>query len=155
MECTGPGCICCGQLPAPPEALPEPSIEAQFLYTWESQVKQYPKTGAPGIDLFVGTFTEAMLPEYPDAWGKQVWTLLYRNNKGHAIGILNYYPQDLPEEEAGNVNIWVHPRRQGRGIGTKLADELVRRGWPFTWEQQSYSLAGHAFVRSYLEARSG
>lgn len=148
--------------------IPAPSIAARFLYTWDSQVVQYPKHGEQGIDHVVGNFVAPGSPqpltvdgvrqlytetEDPGYIGQRVLTLLYRNRKGRIVGILNYYPQDGPDEKQGNVNLWVKPECQGGGIGTKLVNELARRGWPTTWEQQSYSMAGHSFATRYLEGR--
>ena len=78
--------------------------------------------------------------------------LLYRSRKGTLIGILYHYPVDLePWEQAGNVNMWVHPRRQRRGIGTKLLVE-ARRRWNLDPYQQSYTPEGAALMNSVLEA---
>lgn len=168
LVCTGDdGCPACGKVPALTGDLPAPTIDARFMYSWSSQVEQYPKMGAPGIEVVVCHFaapgTSAGRPmtadgirqlycelDVPEVWDKEVWTLLYRNRKGRVVGILNYYPQELPEQAPGDVNIWVKEQCRGGGIGTKLVDALVARRWRFTWEQQSYSMAGHSFITSYL-----
>ena len=80
--------------------------------------------------------------------------LLYRDQHGRLTGILNHYPfrmgpADHPLEEVGNVNIWVHPDFQRRGIATALWREAVRR-WDVSLDQQRFTIAGAAFAR-YLQ----
>lgn len=169
LTCTGDdSCPVCALRPE----LPEPNVFTdRWLYSWESQVKQYPKRGAPGIELVVATFiapgaepgparVDGNLQVYcevprdePDMFGQQVFTLLYRNTRGRVVGILNYYPTTTRYEKAGNTNTWVDPSRQRRGVGTKLHDEANRRWGPINYAQQSYSMAGHAFTTKYLERR--
>lgn len=152
MPCTGPDCQVCA---ARPELPPADAVLAEHIHSWDSQVRQYPRHGEPGITLNTYTFTpEADPQEGPECWGKQVWTLLYRNRKGRVVGIANYYPQDLPLERAGNLNVWVHPRRQRRGIGTKLITEADRR-WGLNALQQRYTPAGRALVSKYLDGARG
>jgi ribosomal protein S18 acetylase RimI-like enzyme len=122
-----------------------PTIPTEQLFSWESQVCQYPYRGEPGISYFPGPTSEGL-----------VHCLLYRNEKGHVRGILNYYdfrsattmPGTGEEvwEEPGNVNIWVHPKHQGRGIGTALWHEAVRR-WGVTLEGQRFTAAGALFAQ--------
>lgn len=105
-------------------------------YPWESQVRQYPKAGEPGISYFRG-----------DTPHGHVDCLLYRNRRGHVVGILNHYPTTTIWEKAGNVNVWVHPRRQRRGIGSALVTEAAKR-WPINFEQQRYTVAGVKLAES-------
>lgn len=101
--------------------------------SWESQASQYPRTGAPGISYFRGEVTA----------GFHVDCLLYRDDDGELIGILNHYPTDFPPyERRGNVNIWVRPDRRRQGIGTQLSLESVRRWEPIEAEKVRYTRAG-------------
>lgn len=136
--------------------LPEPTIDLT-IYPWESQVNQYPKVGKPGIDLFIGEISVGRVQfdgeDVLDARCNYVECLLYRNNKGHVIGILNYYRWGVEGfEEPGNVNVWVHPRRHRRGIGTALLTEAEKRFGPINFHQQTYSTAGRALVTKYIQS---
>lgn len=136
--------------------LPEATID-HTIYSWDSQVKQYEKVGKPGISLFVGEISVGRVQvdgiDIMDALCNYVECLLYRNNKGHVIGILNYYRWGVEGfEDPGNVNIWVHPRRQRRGIGTALLAEAEKRFGPLNFEQQTYSTAGRALVTKYIQS---
>jgi hypothetical protein len=95
-------------------------VPADRMYTWESQVAQYPLTGPPGISYFRGNVTDET---YVDC-------LLYRDETGELVGILNHYPSDFPPyERQGARNIWVHPGRRRHGIGTALwLEGLIRFG---------------------------
>jgi GNAT superfamily N-acetyltransferase len=77
--------------------------------------------------------------------------LLYRSRKGTLIGILQYFAEDAPMdlEKAGNMNVFVHPRRQRRGIGLELVAEADRR-WHINWDQQMYTPEGLALIERYL-----
>jgi GNAT superfamily N-acetyltransferase len=115
-----------------------------LLFTWESQVVQYPLTGPPGIGYFKG-----------EVEGVEDWVdcLLYRDKTGRVRGICNHYPTTNEFEDAGNVNIWVDPAWQRRGIGTQLLDEAHRR-WPIDLRQQRYSFSGARFAQAYLKRSS-
>jgi GNAT superfamily N-acetyltransferase len=87
------------------------TVPDEQMYTWESQVAQYPQTGPPGISYFRGTLSDDL---YVDC-------LLARDETGHLVGILNHYPADFPPlEREGDENIWVHPSRRRQGIGSAL-----------------------------------
>jgi len=126
---------------------PGPLPEAEGLYTegktaevpdvkmpsWESQAAQYSKTGPPGISYFRGHVTADY---YVDC-------LLYRDEDGELVGILNHYPADYPPyEREGSGNIWVHPDRRRQGIGTELVLESMRRWEPLEPKDVRYSEAG-------------
>lgn len=114
------------------------TIPTESLYSWGSQVCQYDYKGEPGI-----RYEEGPIPS-----GRIVHCLLYRNEKGHVRGILNYFDEQFADsewEKPGNVNIWVHPRCQGQGIGTALWREAQRR-WGVTLEGQRMTPAGAAFA---------
>jgi hypothetical protein len=89
-------------------------VPAERMYSWESQVAQYPRTGPPGISYFRGNVTDEIFVD----------CLLYRDETGELVGILNHYPTDFPPyERQGGRNIWVHPGRRRQGIGTALTLE--------------------------------
>jgi GNAT superfamily N-acetyltransferase len=138
-------------------ALPAATIPGDGLLTWESQVRQYDKVGPPGLSFEQHEVVTAVLTHKPTGTIIEKATavvdcLLYRNRKGHLVGILNHYNEDAYEwdgtllESAGNVNVWVRPNRRRRGIGTILATEALRR-WPeVDVGQQRYTEAGRALV---------
>ncbi len=113
-----------------------PTLKPELLFSWEGQECQYEKTGPPGMSLFV-----------PEDW---VACLLYRDETGKLLGILNYYTRETPFEQRGNVNIWIHPEHQRQGIGTALLAEASRR-WEIDFLQQRYSPAGLSLVRKFVE----
>jgi GNAT superfamily N-acetyltransferase len=120
------------------------SIPDQMLYDWESQARQWPKVGRPGIAY-----------ERVEAYGNPIDSWVFRNRKGHVVGMLYWYVTDSPLEKAGNVNIWVRPDRQRRGIGTALIQAAERRNGPINLEQQRYTAAGVAAARRLAAQRSG
>ena len=110
---------------------------------WEGQARQYPADGPPGISYFAG--------ETP--WGT-VDCLLYRNEAGELVGILNHYPFEVPGRQApGTANVWVKPEWQRRGIGRALAREAVHR-WGLTEQGQPMTAAGAAAVEKWLRLRA-
>lgn len=111
-----------------------PSMNTSDLLTWESQVVQYPATGAPGIRYFAG------VTDYGT-----VDCLLYRNVKREVVGILNHYGFDSPWEQTGNVNVWIREDYQRRGIGTALVKEAHRR-WGVNLDQQRFTPGGAALA---------
>lgn len=116
------------------------SIPSDKVYSFESQAKQFPKIGKPGV-----LWEIQFIDDWPDC---PIHCLLYRNRKGVAIGILYYYERDMPPlERAGNVNVYVRPDRQRRGIGSALIAECRQR-FDIDFEQQEYTAEGLAFVHS-------
>ena len=115
-------------------------------YSWQSQARQYAYRvkDAAGIHL-----ERHHLGEWPN-W-TQIDCLLYRDEDGLLIGILNYYcDSNNPEEQQGNANIWVKPDRQRQGIGTALLREAMRR-WDIDLNQQKYTTQGVLFVDGLLK----
>jgi uncharacterized protein YndB with AHSA1/START domain len=108
------------------------------LFSWEKQAAQYPRTGPPGISYFRS--------ELLDESGKVllfVNCLLYRDETGELIGILNHYPTDIPPyEREGNENVWVRPDHRRQGIGTALVTEAFLRWPPKVWNQYVHPSAG-------------
>jgi GNAT superfamily N-acetyltransferase len=115
------------------------SIPSYALYTWDSQACQYPTFGEPGISYFAGVTDLGTVD-----------CLLYRNERGVVVGILNYYDFDSPWEVRGNVNVWVRRNAQGRGIGTALIEEAHRR-WTIDLDQQRFTPEGAAFAERLRE----
>lgn len=103
-------------------------------YSWESQVVQYPRLGAPGIQYYAGKDENHPVP---------IDCLLWRDEDGLVRGILNYYSVNYPpHERAGNVNLFVDPGHRRQGIATALVREANRRWGPINWSQQRYTAAG-------------
>jgi GNAT superfamily N-acetyltransferase len=113
------------------------------MFSWESQVKQYPTLGAPGIQYFAGVV---------EGREKPVDCLLCKDVTGHVRGILNHYPVDfLPLEVAGNVNIWVDPEWQRKGIATALIKRCIQMYGQIPVEQQKYTSEGVQLLTAMLK----
>ena len=115
-----------------------PKMVFGLVFTWESQACQYAAKGEPGVG-----YERHYANEFDRPPGAPVDCLLVRDRHGDLIGILNHYPEDDPGgfEQAGNINVWVHPKRQRRGIGQMLVREAQER-WQISLEQQRYSPEG-------------
>ena len=116
------------------------------VWPFRSQAKQYPDDGPPGISYFKGVVDDS-------TW---VDCLLYRDDSGKVIGILNHYPFALVDpddprivERRGNINIFIDPKHQGKGIATKLVDEAVSR-YNVDLRRQRYSEEGANFINRYI-----
>lgn len=121
------------QLRVYPDAVP---------YSWESQVAQYPRLGAPGVEYRTGD----------TGFAKPVNCLLWRDEDGLVHGILNHYPIDMPPwEKAGNVNVFVDPARRREGIATRLVREAQRMFGPIDFEQQRFTESGAALAVTLIE----
>lgn len=92
---------------------PEP-----YLFSFEVQARQYDACGMPGISYFRGDIAEA---------GIYVNCLLYRDEHGAVVGILNHYPVDTKWEKRGEVNVFIKPNHTRRGIGRALWTEAEKR----------------------------
>lgn len=127
------------------------TIQPEDLFSWASQVCQYPYTGEPGISYMEGPIPSGFI----------VHCILYRNEKGHVRGILNYFDEQFADgagggwQKPGDVNIWVHPKCQGRGIGTALWQEAVRRWGVKLNTQEKMTPAGAAFANHLAKANRG
>jgi len=113
-------------------------------YTWSSQVMQYadatPPTTLPGFSTY-----EGVVPGWPPIHCLLWWDCT-TGGRPMIVGILNYYDFDSPWERKGNVNLWVRPSHQRRGVGStlvRLADALFG---PLNPEQQRYTASGAAFM---------
>jgi GNAT superfamily N-acetyltransferase len=123
-------------------------------FTWESQACQYAESGPPGPnheqhataengdEVAVGDPRAVMLID----------CLLMRDTDGALIGILNHYTGENEYEKTGNVNMWVRPDRQRRGIGTYLWGEAQAR-WNADWQQQRYTEEGFQWLRKWLRTK--
>ena len=118
----------------------EPKVNLPFpALPWESQVCQYPPFGPPGYSEFT-----------PPAPYDSIRCLLWRDEMGALRGILNYYTKDIGDfEKAGNANIWVDPKCQGKGIGTALAREGMKR-YGFDLTKQRFTPAGVRLAKKLL-----
>ena len=133
----------------------QPTIP-HLSWTWQSQVRQYPKVGQPGLRYELNHVTVAMVEhrasgrQLPIGSEQPVDTLVHRNRKGHVTALLWHYSVALPPwEKAGNVNLIVREDRRGRGLGRLMLEEAMRR-WPINWEQQDYTPEGLALVRAVV-----
>lgn len=122
-------------------------IPQSALLTWESQARQYPARGGPGL---VATTAAEIDPSWADR--PTIHCLLYyhdpkgRGEPGYLVGILNHYPEDFPPlEKAGSVNVWVKPNMQGRGFARILWLEGVRL-WDIDWRVQRYTPEGASHI---------
>ena len=120
------------------------------IYSFESQVAQYPQNGPQGISYFRGA------DDWMEEQGKWVDCLLFRDENGRIRGILNHYPFELisPEdarvtEKPGNINIFIDPFYKNKQVGTKLLDE-ARRRYDIDLNKQTYSTEGAAFINAYV-----
>ena len=116
------------------------------VWPFSYQAKQYPKDGPSGISYFKGVVDES-------TW---VDCLLFRDDSGKLIGILNHYPFALVDpddprivEKRGNINIFIDPKHKNKGIATKLVDEAVSR-YSVDLRRQRYSDEGANFINKYV-----
>jgi GNAT superfamily N-acetyltransferase len=114
------------------------------IFSWGSQARQYARTGDPGIG-----YERHYADGYDRGPRNPVDCLLMRDVHGDLVGILNHYPEDhaLGMERAGNINVWVRPDRQKRGIATRLVREAQKR-WAVNAAQQRYTPEGLRLLAS-------
>ncbi len=120
------------------------------IYSFQSQVVQYPQNGPSGISYFRGASS------WMEEQGKWVDALLFRDDNGRVRGILNHYPFELidPEnpsvgEKQGNINIFIDPLYKNKQVGTKLLNEAMAR-YDIDLNQQDYSTEGAAFINAFV-----
>ena len=122
-----------------------PSIRDDRMHSWESQAAQYPEIGPPGIshyreELIGGIFVDC---------------LLYRDEQGELVGILNHYPDAIPPyERAGDQTMWVRPANRRQGIGSALArDAFFRWGASLNYDFSKLSETGSKFTQGVEDKR--
>lgn len=122
-------------------------------FSWGSQACQYAQHGPPGL----GHERHAL-----DARGNEVALddraatmlvdcLLMRDVHGELVGILNHYTGESELEKTGNINVWVRPDRQRRGIATRLLREAQAR-WDVDWRTQRYTTDGLALLKKVMSS---
>jgi hypothetical protein len=76
--------------------------------------------------------------------------LLFRDEDGSLVAILNHYDGKNPLEAADAVNLWVRPDRQREGIGKMMTREAMQR-WPgVRLENQRYTRMGMHLLKSLV-----
>jgi ribosomal protein S18 acetylase RimI-like enzyme len=126
-------------------------------YSWASQARQYAECGAPGVTLeqhMVDTETGNEVFDVPAELAgpgvSVVDCLLYRDELGSLVAILNHYDGKIPMEAADAVNLWVRPDRQREGIGKMMTREAMKR-WPgVRLENQRYTRIGVCLLESLI-----
>jgi 8-oxo-dGTP pyrophosphatase MutT (NUDIX family)/DNA-binding CsgD family transcriptional regulator/predicted ABC-type ATPase len=118
-----------------------PTLDGQ-PWPFKGQAKQFDKKGPPGLSYFKGT-GNGLKP------GQWVDCLLWRDEKGILKGIAYHYPQDLPLEKKGNLNIFISPDSKRQGIASKLVAEAIKR-YNVDLRQQRYSAEGAAFINDFV-----
>ena len=124
-----------------PELIPPSgplTATTRAILDWESQTRWYPERGTPGLSYFAGQTPLGVID-----------CLLWRNEAGELVGVLNHYPFRTPEgQEPGTFNIWVKPGWQRRGIATRLGKEALRR-WSIDMNKQAYTTDGLALAERW------
>lgn len=120
----------------------EVTIPQWAIFAFAPQAAQYPQFGVPGVSYYKGVVS-------PKVW---VDCLLWRDQHGVVLGILNHYSVANDWEAVGNVNVFVHPDHKRQGIGTALVAECVARWGPINLEQQKFSPEGAAFFEHLTDA---
>ena len=119
------------------------SATTEAMLDWDTQVGWYPPQGPPGLSYYPGQTPLGVID-----------CLLWRNEAGEVVGILNHYPFRTPEgQEPGTFNCWVKPGGQRRGIATRLADEALRR-WPVDLTKQAYTAEGAVATSKWAKRHS-
>ena len=111
-------------------------------WPFRGQASQFDKKGPPGFSYFKGTGNGLQSGQWVDC-------LLWRDEKGILKGIVYHYPQDLPLEKKGNVNIFISPDSKRKGIASTLLSEAIKR-YNVDLRQQRYSAEGAAFVNNFV-----
>ncbi len=107
--------------------------------SWESQSTQYAPTGKPGIHLEQHTVGNTVID-----------CLLFRNEDGELVGILNHYNENNHWQKPGSCNLWVHPDHQRQGIASALLRDAWHR-WQLSYEHQNWSEEGNAWIGGLVE----
>lgn len=123
----------------------EPTATLHDAYSWESQVCQYreavPPETLPGFSYYAGETPVGTVDCL-------LWWDRTTSGKPMIVGILNHYGFDSYWEKTGNINLWVRKGHQRRGIGRTLVSMADAMWGPINFEQQRYTAAGVALVKS-------
>jgi DNA-binding NarL/FixJ family response regulator len=111
-------------------------------WPFKGQAEQFEKIGPPGLSYFKGTGNGLK----PNQW---VDCLLWRDDSGILKGIVYHYPQDLPLEKKGNMNVFISPDSKRQGIANRLVAEAIKR-YNVDLRQQKYSEEGAAFINNFV-----
>ena len=125
-------------------------------FSWESQAKQYAESGAPGltleqhmVEVKTGIEVFDVAADLAGPGVSVINCLLFRDDDGSLVAILNHYDGKNPLEAADAVNLWVRPDRQREGIGKMMTREAMKM-WPgVKLEGQRYTPAGVYLLRSH------
>jgi len=116
----------------------------EYAETWKIIIKGYAERGYPGISYLKTEFESGACLE----------SLLFRDQKGMLLGIMDYFSSDgIPNEVKGNVNVVVHPDFQNKGIGSSLWVAGMKK-WQIDLNQQLYTPLGHKLLLSHLKKKS-
>lgn len=113
----------------------------EHSWPWESQARQFPANGDPGLSYSPGDVPGYELP---------VNCLLQRNEKGRLVAIGYHYPMSYGgAEQVGNCLILVHPKYVHKGLGGRMLAELDSR-YHLNFAQQHYTGQGLALAVAHL-----
>lgn len=116
-----------------------------LAFSFEHQRQQYPEHGQPGIGYFRGEM----------GGGVHVDVLLYRDESGNVVGILQHYSYDMPPyQRRGSVNVFVDPQRRRQGIGTSLLKAAGPR-FKIDLLRQEFTPDGAFLANRFLRAFGG
>lgn len=122
-------------------------IIPEMNYDWDSQAIQYAATGKPGVHLETHTIGNGDSETEVDC-------LLYRDDDGQLIGILNHYNENNKLQKPDTGNLWVKPNCQHSGVATELLRAAANQ-WPdkvTEWfENQTFTTAGIAWIQSLVD----
>jgi ribosomal protein S18 acetylase RimI-like enzyme len=126
-------------------------------FSWESQARQYAESGAPGltleqhmVEVKTGIEVFGAAAELAGPGVSVINCLLFRDEDGSLVAILNHYDGKNPLEAADAVTLWVRPDRQREGIGKMMTREAMQR-WPgVRLENQRYTRMGMHLLKSLV-----
>lgn len=122
-----------------------PTIPDELSLPFESQRVQYPEVGEAGLEHRI-----EQDGHFPD---RDIHCILWRDESGRTVGILNYYPHDFPPYElAGNVNVYIDPDHARNGVASRLMEHALEH-WDIDFTQQNYTVAGARFAEAFVLAR--
>lgn len=135
------------------DSLGLPRVRKDVVTPFEVVAKHFARSGEPGIhDESPSADGLVRVPGPLGLTPARAFRLVYRNERGRAVGYIHYYPEGVlgakhPGEYA--VNVWCGARR--RGIGMALIAEADRL-WGLNFHRQDYTPAGRALAAKYLSS---